>query len=240
MNPMTQAPFQLLLARPVVTPDGEDPRLVHLWWRADSLAGHAVQVYLDGTLVATCTDTAQREMWLTCDRSVPHRIELLALPLSNVEALHREHPRSLTTWNPTASTEITARVLRDESLPVDTRLTLSLNGSPIAEAAMWGAMDSRAGFGALFGEGSFGFDDATAPGLACGELGLAPLGFDGEPIGWRVERLPPGESVIELSATDGRGVPVALPVQHTVRCDPLPPPPREVEISPNFVLSWTE
>lgn len=240
MNPMTQAPFQLVLARPVVTPDGEDPRLVHLTWRAASLAGLAVQVYLDGSLVALCTDPLQREVWLTCDRAVPHRIELLALPLSDVEALHREHPRSLTSWVPSASTEIAARVLRDESLPVDARLMLSLNGSPLADAAMWGAMDSRAGFGALFGEGGFGFDDATAPGLACGELGLAPLGFDGEPLGWRIEQLPPGESVVELSATDARGHPVALPVQRTVQCNPLPPPPSDVEISPNFVLSWTE
>lgn len=242
MNPTvpTQHVFTLVLARPVITAAGEHPSLVHLWWHAPDQGDRLVQVYVDGLLVFTTADPAQREMWLTCDRSVAHRIELLAVSIHDTDAIHQSHPHLLMSWSPRPSTEIDVRLLRDESLAVDTRVTVRLNDLPVAESLMWGPHDHRAGFGSLFGEGSFGHDDATGPGLGAGGLGQGALGSDGGALGWRIENLPAGENTIHLAATNAAGFAVALPVSRTVVSQPLPLPPSSIALDSNFVLSWTE
>ncbi|NJL31001.1 MAG: hypothetical protein HC898_04885 [Phycisphaerales bacterium] len=55
------------------------------------------------------------------------------------------------------------------------------------ESRLFPEDQARSGWGGLMGLGTFGFDDATAPGLGDGisELGNGPLGFDG--ASWRFE-----------------------------------------------------
>ncbi|MCE9590162.1 MAG: hypothetical protein K8S99_06525 [Planctomycetes bacterium] len=217
----TQDVFEIVLARPVVTPSGEHPSLVHLWWRATDQGDRVVQVYIDGSLAATTLDPSQREMWLTCNRSAARRIELLALPATDGDATRQPRPDLLRSWTPSAVTEINARVLRDDSLPVATRVSVSLDGSRVAEAAMWGG------------------DDA-GPGLGMGELGMGPLGVDGESLGWRIGQLARGDHDVGLAATDPRGIAVAAPSALSAAVDPLPAAATAVSVNQNFVLSWTE
>jgi hypothetical protein len=200
-------------------------------------------VYVDGELAEVSTHPEQRALWLLLNRSRAHRIELLAVSADDADALWRPHPELLRGWSPGFVTQAGARVLRDEALPVDARLRVHVDGAIEAEEPLWPADAHRAGFGALFGQGAFGFDDATAPGLGSptSALGVGPLGIDSTSWQWRRDDLAAGAHLLELTAVDARGAavasPLALPEAHI---DALAAPPGELRIDPDFTLRWSD
>lgn len=231
----TQSVFELVLARPVVTETGEHAHLVHLWWRAPQQGERVVQVYVDGELIDVSLDPGQREVWLSLDRSIPRRIELVALV-----------PAVDDVWTPVPSAPLSSSVavvtlLRDESLPVDAHVAMHEGATQLDEGPMWPGEEHRSGFGALFGEGAFGFDAATGPGLGLGELGFGPLGADGGAWRWRRDDLAVGEHALELRATSREGEslsePMSLPPVAITR---LPAPPANVRLLSDFTLTWDQ
>lgn len=237
LNEPTQDVFELVLARPVATGAGEHGSLAHLWWSAPQQASRLVQVYVDRELTDVSTHPDQREMWLVLDRSAPRRIELLAVPPGDVWA---EQPEALGGWDPAITGEVTLGVLRDEALPVDTRLTVSVDGVDTDHGQVWPPSEHRGGFGGLFGVGGFGHDAATGPGLGRGELGWGPLGTDGRAWRWRGGDLQTGIHNIDLIPTDRSGQSVA-PIAGVpgVVVDRLPEPASTFTIDPDFTLRWT-
>ena len=200
----TQTIFDLVLARPVVWPGGDDPHAVHLWWRliGGDTGGRVVQVYVDGELHDAAGDATgeptQREVWLWLDRSAPRQIELLAV---DPREAWRPRPELLRGVSPRTRPRAEVRLVRHESLPVEARVEVWVGGERVHDSPLWDAGAHRGGFGALFGLGGFGTDAATGPGLGEGQLGLGPLGADGEAWTWRSDVLPPGEHEVELRLT---------------------------------------
>jgi hypothetical protein len=243
--PTTDSIFDLVLARPVITPGGEG--VVHLWWRAPDQGDRLVQVYIDGELAEVSADPADRELWLICDPSRGHRIQLLAVDTGDDEAIWTPHPDRLNDWDPPFTTRLAAGLIRDERLPVDTTIGVRLDGREVARAPLWPGDVHRGGFGALFGLGEFGHDALTGPGLGSprSELGFGPLGADGSAWRWQSQDLPPGslatpgEPALPLAAADSAGRPVALAIEQRLTIDPPPQPATTVAIRPDFTLTWT-
>jgi hypothetical protein len=235
----TQDVFELALARPVVAADGEHQALVHLWWSAPQQGDRIVQVYVDGRLADVSVHPSQREMWLMLDRSRSHRIELLAVQPGD-GSIWAEHRERLATWDPPFAGPAAAAVIRDPRLPVDTNVSIAVDGEPAASGPMWPADEHRGGFGALFAEGAFGWDTATAPGLGMGELGMGPLGEDGTAWSWQSDELAPGTHELALSAFDRTGQATANPVAfEDIDIETLPAAAVGVAIDDDFTLSWT-
>ena len=227
----TPAPdiFELVLARGVATEAGEHESLVHLWWRAPLQGPRVVQVYVDAQLVDATDDPAERERWLVVDRTLPHVVALQAVDAADA-------------WTPTPLDPIgsaTLTLLRDERLPVDTRLHVSLDGAACCSEPVWPSDEHRGGFGALFGMGGFGTDAATGPGLGLGELGLGPLGADNRAWRWRRTGLPAGDHALTVTALDAAGRTVAASLEATLTVDRPPPPPLQLSLSPDFTLTWS-
>ncbi len=236
----TQNVFELVLARPVVTAMGEHRALVHLWWSAPQQGNRLVQVYVDGTLTETSHDPGQRELWLMCDRSRGHRVELLAVDAADPDTLTREHPELLNSWDPPINGELSLSLIRDLRLPVDTRVVIEVDGQQVAEEPMWPATEHRGGFGAVFGEGEFGYDAVTGPGLGRGELGMGPLGSDGTAWNWRSSAINVGSHTVDVMALDSSGQVLVNNVSTTdVVVDSLPAPAASFSIDPDFTLRWT-
>ncbi len=236
----TQDIFKVVLARPVTTEAGEHPALVHLWWSAPQQGDRLVQVYLDGELIDVTTDPTQREMWLMIDRGRPHRIELLAVPADEPDQLWCRRPDRLASWNPGVQSAATVALVRDEQLPVDTQVTVSVDGEALDRGPMWPADETRSGFGALFGLNGFGHDAITGPGLGRGELGMGPLGTDGTAWRWQRGDLQTGSHDLLVTGTDAGGQTIADPVSiEGVLIDQLPPPPDTFTINSDFTLAWT-
>jgi len=233
--PITQSVFELVLLRGINTATGEHPRLAHLHWRAPQQGRCLVQVYVDDELFDVSSDYAQREMWLPLDRSAQHRIELLAVDPQRAD-VWRAYPEALRTWQPDASARLHVALLRDEALPADTRLSFTLNDEPAGCAAMWDAHAHRGGFGGLFGEGAFGFDAATGPGLGEGELGMGPLGADSAALPWRSAPLDAGTHTLRITAHDAAGRASSPALVHTATTSPLPAPPRALTVDQEFTL----
>jgi hypothetical protein len=59
-------------------------------------------------------------------------------------------------------------VLRDPAVAVDARLSVAVDGQVKVRDWLWDGASGRSGFGGLFGEGGFGMDVATGPGLGGG------------------------------------------------------------------------
>lgn len=231
----TQSIFELTLARPVVLPEGPHPMLVHLWWRSAADPGRLVQVYVDDELYDVTADAAPRQVWLVLDRTQPHRIELLAVP-SNEAWTAR--PERLTGWQPRVGDAAHVTVLRDEALAVSTRLGVAVDGELRDEAALWPSDAHRGGFGALFGEGGFGFDAITGPGLGMGELGYGTLGADGSAWRWRRGDLEPGEHTLTLEGRDHTAQPTTQSATQSLTIDRLSEPARGLRVEPGFTLEW--
>ena len=231
----TQDIFELTLARPATTATGEHPHRVHLWWRAPEQGERLVQVYIDGQLHDATAHSGQRDLWLTLDRSHPHRIELLAV---DPDCVCQDFAHLLTAWSPDVRDTAAITILRDETLPADTQIEIAIDGQRVASEPMWQADTHRSGFGNLFGLGGFGIDDATGPGLGLGELGMGVLGADGNAWRWREPRLPAGEHTITTTATTADGQPLTAPITQTVTIDQLPEPARNLTLDPDFTLHW--
>ena len=236
----TQAVFEKVIARPAVTAAGQHGSLVHLWWSAPTQGDRVVQIYLDSQLIDVTARPTQRQAWLMIDRTRPSRIELLAVDPADPDDAWRPMPDLLTHWDPAVVSNATVTVIRDEKLPVDTRLVVSIDGVESDRGAIWPADEHRGGFGALFALGEFGRDAVTGPGLGAGELGMGPLGSEGTAWRWQRNDLPPpGSFSIETRAVDHTGRQVALPVTiDDVAIDALPTAAEALTIDDGFTLQW--
>lgn len=192
-------------------------QLAQLTWRLAEPAGRAVQVYVDGELYDAAADAEPSELWLHLDRSVDHRIALMAVEPAERWVDHVQAP-------PPQPSLVLGR---DESLPIDSVGTVRIGGVVVYEERLWSAADHRGGFGALFGVGEFARDAPTGPGLGLGEFAVGPFGADGRAWRWRGAPLPPGPHTIDAQVHDAAGRTVAqlpAPIQHDAP-PPLPAPP---------------
>lgn len=233
---VSQDVFELTLARPVATPVGEHATDVHLWWRAPMQGERLVQIYVDGALHDVTADATQRAVWLSLDRTRPHRIELLALPATH--AWH-DHADRLAGWDPEPSSSAMIQLLRDEALPPDAVVHVAVDDEPTEAAPLWPGEVARSGFGGLFGLGRFGFDDAAGPGLGIGELGFGPLGRGGTRWRWSRDDLPAGGHTLTVEARDAAGHALVPPVDLGLTINHLPEPIRDLAVSTDFTLTWS-
>jgi len=233
---ITQEVFELVLARPVRVDGGDHPSLTELWWRAPEQGHRLVQVYVDERLIAVSADTAQRRLWVHIDRgqSGARRVELLAVPCGEPDT-SREHPRLLRGWPAVTRAGATLAVERDESLPLDTQVRFAIDGESLATQALWPPHAHRGGFGAVFGEGGFGHDAATGPGLGIGELGVGPLGTGGATSRLQL-RLHPGPHSLGGTRHTRDGFTMLADQTRTVAA--IPDPAHAMTIDPDFTLRW--
>lgn len=225
----TQDVFELVLARPVVTPAGEHPRLVHLWWRAPMQGDRLVQVYVDEVLYDVTLNPAVREMILLLDRTRPNRIELLAVRADDAEVVWRPQPGMLNTWMPHVNSSAQVALVRDVALPADTQLVVEIDGGVADHGPMWPATETRSGPGD---------EDATGLGLGVGGLGAGPLGMDGTAWRWKRDGLDAGQRALNISAVDHAGRAVADAINLSVMIEQLPNPVTGFSISSGFQLAW--
>jgi hypothetical protein len=238
MNEPTQTIFELVLARPIVRVGGDDPGLVHLWWAAPQQGDRLVQVYVDDRLYDVTPWPDQRELWLVLDRRQAHRIELLGVSIDDERGVWSPRLEHLRGWSPAVRDVGQLALLRDPTLPVHSQIEVMVDGALMDRAPLWPDDAPRAGFGAVFGEGGFGFDAATGPGLGLGELGRGPLGSDGTAWRWRHAELATGEHQVAIDAFDETGQPAATTLERTLAIERLPSPPDYVQMDDNFTLSW--
>lgn len=232
----TQQVFELALARPVAAPDLQHGRLVHLLWRAPQQGDRLVQFYLNGQLAGSSLSITQRDAWLVLDPDQHVQIELLAVdPASATVDLVSELAGPAPATQPTSA----LTVLRDLSLPVDSSLSVAVDGDAPERVPLFAPGDARGGFGAVFGEGGFGYDTSTGPGLGLGELGFGPLGSGGDALRWRSENLSAGSHTIDLSLQDQAGLPSAQTTSLQATIDRLPDAPTDVALNENLHLTWT-
>ncbi|MEX0745369.1 MAG: hypothetical protein WD118_07175 [Phycisphaeraceae bacterium] len=240
MEDYTQDIFELVLARPVMHRHGDDAMQVHLWWRAPQQGERLVQVYTDDALYDVTAWPSQRAMWLALDRRRPCRIALLAVDPAGVDSVWQARPELLGTWSPQVTDVARLSVLRDEgALPVSSAIRVEVDGALMADVPVWPAGASRGGFGALFGEGGFGIDAATGPGLGQGELGFGPLGADGVAWHWRRDDLAEGSHAVTLRVQDLTGQAVLASDTHRLlTIARLPAPAERVWCDSSGTLRW--
>lgn len=231
----TQQVFELVLARPVDTPDLQHGRLIHVMWRAPDQGERLVQFYVNGRLWGSSRSVTQRESWLVVDHEHHAQVELLAV---NAASVSIDFSSLLTGMEPATQSAAFLTVLRDLSLPVETELGLTVAGKQ-ERVPLFSPSDPRAGFGAVFGEGGFGYDASIGPGLGLGELGYGPLGADGFALYWRDEGLPAGNNTADLVLEDHAGQPAAQALSLNLSIDRLPHAPRNVALDEAFNLTWT-
>lgn len=245
---ITQEVFEAVLARPVVVRGGEHGALVHVWWRAPQQGDRLVQVYVDGELVEVTHSVSQREVWLMWDRDRPFRVELLAVGVSEAGGNPEEdpggvwaaYPEMLASWQPAVQTAAKLMIVRDERLPIDTQMAVSVDGVVRDRGALWPADEHRGGFGALFGLGEFGQDAVTGLGLGAGELGLGALGADGTAWRWRRDDLGVGVHELTAAALDHAGQSVAGEVNvNGVVIEEQPRAAASFTFDTDFTLHWT-
>lgn len=235
MMPPTQAIFRavrLLDAAPAAA------GLALLHWQSDDPAGRLVQVYLNGELCEVTDRTDERELWLHLDRSIANRVELIAVDPAERWLDYRDR---LSAFDPRPTTTASLALRRDEALPIDTIVTVEVDGHCADRRPMWGAMDSRGGFGGLFGVGEFGRDEPAGPGIGLGAFGVGSFGADGRAWRWRDDRLPAGAHEIHATARDATGRVLATMTEpDTFTIDPLPTPATLIhETSPTgLTLRW--
>lgn len=231
----TQQVFEQVLARVVEPPDLHHARLVHVYWRAPTQGARVVQVYVDGQWSGVSASPTEREVWLILDGDRRHEIELLAVdPHDAATPSHQ----LLSGVSPPTSPYASVRVMRDASLPTDTRVSVAVDGQVAKTTALFLPTTPRGGFGAVFGEGGFGYDAALGPGLGFGQLGLGPLGADGRALQWRDGSLPIGLRSVQVTTHDAEGnaITPALDIDFTITR--LPDPPAGVELNADLQLTW--
>lgn len=238
MSLPTQTVFKHVLAQPIDRPGGVDPQVVYLRWSAPQQGERIVQVYVNGLLHEVSPWPEDRALWLLLDRRQAHRIELLAVSVNDPQGVWTPRPDCLTGWSPAVNDVAHLHMLRDHALPVDARFRVLVDGSLRDAGRVWDGDVSRAGFGAVFGEGGFGMDAAAGPGLGRGALGHGPLGSDGTPWQWRDARLAEGSHDLELQAVDARGEAITESYQQTLTIDRLPDAARQIEVADDFTFSW--
>ncbi len=229
----TQSVFEMVLARWAE----HGPRgLAHLMWRAPEQGDRLVQVYLDGVLYDVSHTIEQREMWLHVEPGRPRRIELMAVPVDRPWSDHREN---LGGWSPGFVSTAELVLLRDESLDVDSRVSVRVDGQSGLGERLWRGDEARAGFGAQFGDGRFGHDDVSAPGFSQGEFGYGSFGNDATAWHWRREGLSAGEHTVDATVLDRAGRTIGtLETPRVVAIDAVPMAAKNLRVEPGFTLRW--
>jgi len=212
-------------------PAGEP--LALLAWARPAIDDRLVQVYVGGELYDVAADPAQREMWLVLDRSRAVTVALAAVAPERAWSPREDLVHADAMRPPTVA------LVRDEALPIDSRVTVELDGVAIHTSDLWAADDPRGGFGALFGLGEHGRDQAAAPGFGLADLGGGPFGFDHR--AWRYDPgpLPAAPHALRVDVTDERGRAVAALTPIDVDIETPPPPARTFTIDRDFTLRWT-
>lgn len=231
----TQSIFERVLARQVAAPDNQHGRLVHVLWNASDPGGRLVQLYVNGELAHVCASTIDREAWLLIDGRYHQQIELLAVDPRDAAT---PSPQSLAGLDPATTPRLSARLLRDASLPIDAQLVVSVDNQLVTQTPFFASDTPRGGFGAVYGEGGFGYDASIGPGLGLGQLGFGPLGSDGEALTWQTDTLDGGEHTIRFDLLDKQGGRAALPLEEAFTIDRLPQPPSDVTLTPELILTW--
>jgi len=236
---VTQDVFELVLVRPVRVAGGEHPTLVELSWRAPQQGERLVQVYVDERLAAVTGDAQVRRLWLHIDRGQPggRRIELLAVTSGSAQ-LCKSMAAQLGGWPTPTRQGVDFAVARAESLPLGSRVSVRVDGEARACESLWPATAHRGGFGSVFGEGGFGMDAATGPGLGAGELGMGPLGSGGAAHRTPL-RLSPGEHLLAGVLSDDTQATELTLTGQAVSVAPIPRPAHALEIDPDFTLHWS-
>ncbi len=238
-NEITGDCFESVVVRPVISMGVEHRRLVHLCWRTVESCDRLVQVYIDGLLSDVTNEPSQSSMWLSLDRSRAHVIELLSVPVTRRGDIHRSHRDKL--WRrgeQPDDTCLSASLSRVNTFEPDTRIRVYLDGELRAESALWDVSVCRTGFGNLFGEGGFGFDGASGPGLGLGSLGGGSLHDISSFWTWRSPVSAPGEHLLTLQAISPSGVLRSPPL--TVGCvtAEIPRAAVDIELGDDGVLRW--
>lgn len=232
----TQDVFDDVLARPVAAPALEHGRLIHVQWSAPEQGERLVQLYVNNALAGYTRDPREREAWLSCGIGRHHQIELLAVEPADVGV---SCPALLVGAEPATQPTGSFALLRDESLPLDATLGVAIDGGQVVKrTALFAADTPRAGFGAVFGEGGFGYDASTGPGLGYGDLGYGPLGADGRALRWRDDTLSPGDHTLTISLNDADGRAVVPDLDLNLTIARLPEPPTDLTLDDNLQLTW--
>ncbi len=230
----TQDIFELVLARPVITATGEHPWLVHLWWRAPLQGDRVVQIYVQDELYDVSLDSWARAMFLVLDRTRTNRMELLAVPAGDPEAIWRAQPDLLRSWQPRVSDVAAVSLIRDETLSVDTRVDVEVDGVVIDSGLMWSNQVHRSD-----PDGNLEAGDVAGLGLGIGNLGAGRLGYDAASLCWRRDDLRQGTYDIVIGAVDSSGHPAADPLLlDDVLIDGLPGQVVGLSIDRAFQISW--
>jgi|GEM_PF-2423665 len=231
-----QSVIERVIARAVMPPDPQHGQLVHLQWFATLQADRLVQIYANGQLIDHSASSADRDAWLLLPAEEHTQIELLA-----VAAEYASVPLQglLAGYDPPTQPVASLALLRDYALPVGTVLCVQSNAQPHADCSpLFSQADARGGFGAVFGEGGFGFEASVGPGLGYGELGYGPLGIDGDALRWREAGLADGPHTLTLSINDSAGNAITTELDIDITIRHLPAPPTNLAFSDDLILSW--
>lgn len=236
-NHPTQAVFERVLARPVDAPDLHHGRLVHIMWLAPQQGDRLVQFYLNRRLSCNSRSTTQRDAWLIVDPDKHTQIELLAVCPAESSV---DRSELLAGIAPATQPGASLQLLRDVSMPIASVVAIKPGSASVADRSpLFSPSDPRGGFGAVFGEGGFGYDASTGPGLGLGALGYGPLGTDGDALSWFNDALPEGVNTLALSLEDRTGQTRSQEQSVAIEIDRLPTPPDEVALNDDFQLTWT-
>lgn len=206
-------------------------------WSAPRQGDRLVQVYVNAELAAHSASPSEREAWLLVDAGKHTQIELLA-----VEPMMATSPQAdcLAGATPAVQPVASFALSRSYALPTDAQLVVQVDSDGGEQRIAFFADDvPRGGFGSVFGEGGFGYDAATGPGLGVGDLGYGPLGIDGRALRWRDDAIADGVHVINLSLQDAAGQQAADDLALPVEITRLPDPPGNISLGPDLLLTWT-
>lgn len=235
-NIPTQDVFERVIARPVAAPALHHHRLVHVSWVAPQQGHRLVQVYTNGQFATRSTSVTQREAWLMLDGAIHQQIELLAVAPQSVAIDYSGVLEAQALTAPAVS----FAVMRDYAQPLAAVLSVEVDrmGDP-DRIALFEPGDARGGFGAVFGQGGFGFDASVGPGLGLGELGYGPLGLDGRALRWRHDQLDPGEHTIDLTLGSPGGASTQVLASLDRFTSRLAEAPADFTLQPDLTLTWT-
>ncbi|MEM1210660.1 MAG: hypothetical protein AAGI68_00020 [Planctomycetota bacterium] len=198
MPAISQTPFRLVLARPVLTPAGDHTTLVHLSWffADDTPSPGLIQVYLDYKRYATLPPQPNHT-WLSLDRSQPHTIELLAVSRDQAD---QDLQSQLKTWSPPYTLQPRLDLERDLDAPISATVSVSKDqGQTLAASLVWPNHTPRGGFGSLFGVSAFGIDNAASPGLGLAPLAQGPLDLDNTSLNPELTTLQAGSHAVQIA-----------------------------------------
>jgi hypothetical protein len=198
--------------------------LALLIWRIDPPTDRWIHVRINGD-----HHTSERaevgELWLHLDRRVA----------ADVLVVVTDSP------DPPAVDPAPVQLLRNPAMPVDTQITIAIDGEPLQSEPLWSPTDHRMGFGGQFGDSDFGRDGATAPGHGLAGLGVGPHGFGDQLYRYTPDpgTLAPGEHELGITLTtpDGRMLAETAPV--AVAVDQPIGQPRDLRIDPDWTLRFT-